>query len=171
MMLCQNEEYSPMYYRGRYGPAPSTGQSEIPAVFAPELTNRNPPFATTEGVGDMLRAMQGEVLLADSGAAAAAATMAEELEGADVEPAAAAAIVCLRQVAPNQGLPGTRWLCLTSRSEVGGCAKRPRGTRVRPQLTCWSMLRTLAHAKAVDAIAGREAAGQPGPPKPRSCHR
>jgi hypothetical protein len=48
MMLCQNEEYSPMYYRGRYGPAPSTGQSEIPAVFAPELTNRNPPFATAE---------------------------------------------------------------------------------------------------------------------------
>ncbi|CCH33145.1 cysteate synthase [Actinosynnema sp. NPDC047251] len=96
LMLCQNAEFSPVRAAWHAGPTPPEDRALIDAVYADELTNRRPPYAVRGGLRDCLTESRGEVLVADARSARAAAAVFRDLEGIDIEPAAAVALACLR---------------------------------------------------------------------------
>jgi cysteate synthase len=104
LMLCQNAEHAPLYDSWRregYGaPAPASkvlGYEATSRCFADELTNQLPPYAVRGGVRDCLIESGGDMCVADGSAARAASQLFGELEGIDIEPAAAVALACLAQ--------------------------------------------------------------------------
>ncbi|TDV43073.1 cysteate synthase [Actinophytocola oryzae] len=100
LLLCQNESFAPLHdaWRrerdGREWPRP-TGT----AVFADELVNRLPPYGVLGGVRDCLLESDGDMLVADRPAALAARRLFQDVEGIDIEPAAAVALACLCEAA------------------------------------------------------------------------
>jgi cysteate synthase len=100
LMLCQNAPFTPIYDLWQAAPRPAGHfRSAIRQVFADELTNWSPPYAVRGGVHDALAESGGEVLLTGNAAAQAAAQLFQDLEGIDIEPAAAVALACLRDAA------------------------------------------------------------------------
>ena len=104
LMLCQNAEHASLYdswRRDGYGEqAPARkvlGYEATSRCFADELTNRFPPYAVRGGVRDCLIESRGDVCVADGSAAREASQLFRELEGIDIEPAAAVALACLAQ--------------------------------------------------------------------------
>jgi cysteate synthase len=104
LMLCQNAEHAPLYDSWRheaYGaqtPADEVlGYEAKPGCFADELTNRFPPYAVRGGVRDCLIESRGDMCVADGPAAREASQLFRDLEGIDIEPAAAVALACLAQ--------------------------------------------------------------------------
>ncbi|MBP0453544.1 cysteate synthase [Kitasatospora sp. RG8] len=104
MLLCQNADFAPLgrAWRGEPGPADGGAQAD---PYAPELANSTPPYDVHGGVRDILRATAGDVLVADRAAAQSARAMFEELEGIDIEPAAAVAVAALRDAVRSGRLP------------------------------------------------------------------
>lgn len=103
-MLCQNAEHAPLYDRWRRdvhgGQAPAEevlGYEATSRCFADELTNRFPPYAVRGGVRDCLVESGGDMCIADRRAAGEASRLFRDLEGIDVEPAAAVALACLAE--------------------------------------------------------------------------
>jgi cysteate synthase len=108
LMLCQNLPFTPIYdaWRTRRRSA-DTESSErfrdaITHVYADELTNWKPPYAVGGGVYDSLAESGGEVLAADNESVGVARNMFQELEGIDIEPAAAVAVACLKEAVARQ---------------------------------------------------------------------
>lgn len=104
LMLCQNLPFTPIFDAWRMdleSPARSADEfrEDVRQVYADELTNWTPPYAITGGVRDSLVESRGEVWATTNDAAKLAADMFAELEGIDVEPAAAVAVACLRDAA------------------------------------------------------------------------
>jgi cysteate synthase len=104
LMLCQNAEHAPLYDRWRRevygGQAPAEevlGYEAASRCFADELTNRLPPYALRGGVRDCLVESGGDMCIADRRAAGEASQLFRDLEGIDVEPAAAVALACLTE--------------------------------------------------------------------------
>lgn len=100
LMLCQNAPFTPIYdlWQATARPAGHFRRT-IRQVFADELTNWSPPYAVRGGVRDALTESGGEVLLTGNAAAHAAAQLFQDLEGIDIEPAAAVGLACLRDAA------------------------------------------------------------------------
>jgi cysteate synthase len=102
LMLCQNQPFTPIFDAWRTSQRPGSGSDEhfrdaIKHVYADELTNWAPPYATRGGVYDSLVESRGDVLTASNAAAQSAAAMFLELEGIDIEPAAGVAVACLQE--------------------------------------------------------------------------
>jgi cysteate synthase len=101
LMLCQNLPFTPIFDAWRLSmrlPQESTEnfRDAIKQVYADELTNWMPPYATRGGVYDCLTESNGDVLVTSNAAAERAADTFLELEGIDIEPAAAVAVACLQ---------------------------------------------------------------------------
>ncbi|MEU0032294.1 cysteate synthase [Streptomyces sp. NPDC006335] len=96
LMMCQNASMAPLYDAWRGNRARRADTPAPLPVFAPELTNRHPPYATCGGVRDCLVDSEGDLLIADHVAAAAAGALFADVEHIDIEPAAAVAVACLR---------------------------------------------------------------------------
>lgn len=100
LLLCQNESFAPLYDAWR---RERDGQERPPstrtAVFADELINRQPPYGVRGGVRDCLLESDGDMLVADRPAALAAQQLFQDVEGIDIEPAAAVALACLCKAA------------------------------------------------------------------------
>lgn len=94
--LSQNAPFLPLYYawQGKaWQPEPRLEEG----LFASVLANRKPPFAIRGGVSDALRACQGIMYSVSSEEAAKAGREFSQLEGIDLEPAAAVAVASLVQ--------------------------------------------------------------------------
>ncbi len=108
LMLCQNKPFAPIYDSWRPGGGAITGGSNdhfrraIKQILATELTNWAPPYSVRGGVFDVLTESGGDVLCADNDSVRAAMATFGELEGIDIEPAAAVAVACLRQAAADK---------------------------------------------------------------------
>lgn len=95
--VAQNAPFHPIVH------AWTTGEPIVPAawtladgeVYATVLTNRNPPYSVRGGMADALEATGGAAVSVSSKAARAAHSWFAELEGIDLEPAAAVAVAAL----------------------------------------------------------------------------
>lgn len=101
LMLCQNLPFTPIFDAWRKNLRTPQGSTDyfrdaIKQVYADELTNWMPPYATRGGVYDSLAESRGDVLVTSNAAAQRAADMFLELEGIDIEPAAGVAVACLQ---------------------------------------------------------------------------
>ncbi|QMU70587.1 cysteate synthase [Streptacidiphilus sp. P02-A3a] len=102
LILAQNDAYAPVYRAWETGERLWESGSEegqrraTELAFAPELTNRRPPYDLRGGLCEALTESAGDVLVADRGAALAAMASFQELEGIDIEPAAGVALAALR---------------------------------------------------------------------------
>ncbi|MFD5438058.1 cysteate synthase [Kitasatospora sp. NPDC127067] len=96
MLLCQNADFAPLG-RAWQGQPDDPARAAAPLdLYAPELANATPPYLVGGGVRDVLRAGSGDMLVAGRAEAEAARAVFEELEGIDIEPAAAVAVAALR---------------------------------------------------------------------------
>lgn len=101
LMLCQNLPFTPIFdawqmnLRSRQG-STNDFRNDIKQVYADELTNWIPPYATRGGVYDSLTESHGDVLVTSNAAAQLAADTFFKLEGIDIEPAAGVAVACLQ---------------------------------------------------------------------------
>jgi cysteate synthase len=114
--LSQNVPFLPLYHAWRdgapidpeaYGPERLNGAE----VYASVLANRNPPYAICGGVADALAASRGQMYAVETRDAIAAGHRFQELEGIDLEPAAAVAAASLEQ-AVQEGRVGPTDLVL-----------------------------------------------------------
>ncbi|MFF7635310.1 cysteate synthase [Kitasatospora sp. NPDC008050] len=102
LLLAQNACYAPVHQAWRTGERPwLTGieqeqRAAAERAFAPELTNRRPPYDVRGGLHEVLTESAGRVRTADATAARAAMEAFRELEGVDIEPAAGVALAALR---------------------------------------------------------------------------
>jgi len=96
--LSQNAPFLPLFraWKGETWEPPLDDR-----VFASVLANRNPPFAIRGGVADTLRASRGTMYAVTDQEAMAAGREFSELEGIDLEPAAAVAAASLIQAAAS----------------------------------------------------------------------
>jgi cysteate synthase len=101
LVLCQNAPFAPIYdaWQGglrRLNDQLANGYRGAAAdVFADELTNRMPPYGIRGGVYDSLIESHGDVMATDNPSVQKAMDVFRELEGVDIEPAAAVAVACL----------------------------------------------------------------------------
>jgi cysteate synthase len=101
LMLCQNLPFTPIFDAWRMSLHAPQGLTDdfreaLKQVYADELTNWTPPYATRGGVYDSLTESHGDVLVTSNTAAQQAADMFLALEGIDIEPAAGVAVACLQ---------------------------------------------------------------------------
>ena len=105
LILAQNACYAPVHQAWTSGIRPWERDSEreqqeqresCERAFAPELTNRRPPYDVGGGLCEALTQSNGQVFVADAPAARAAMETFRELEGIDIEPAAGVALAALR---------------------------------------------------------------------------
>lgn len=100
LMFSQNEGFAPIYRSWRNGKRAPVHAPCSPAwsprnAFADELTNPYPPYGVHSGVYDVLTESGGDVLTVDRESARAAMRLMKEMEGIDIEPAAAVATASL----------------------------------------------------------------------------
>ncbi|MGF1425444.1 cysteate synthase [Kitasatospora sp. LaBMicrA B282] len=102
LLLAQNACYAPVQQAWQTGERPwlTGGEQDQRAAaeraFAPELTNRRPPYDLRGGLHEVLTESAGQVRTADAAAARAAMDAFHDLEGVDIEPAAGVALAALR---------------------------------------------------------------------------
>ncbi|MDH6108565.1 cysteate synthase [Kitasatospora sp. MAP12-15] len=103
LVLAQNDAYAPVDQAWRTGERPwerGVEQEQRLAAeraFAPELTNRRPPYDVRGGLRDALTQSAGQVFTAGARAALAAMDTFREQEGIDIEPAAGVALAALQE--------------------------------------------------------------------------
>lgn len=103
--LAQNRPFTPMTSAWRHcrrdilpEDMPDADVS-IPAVYAPVLTNRSPPYGIIGGVYDAVTDCGGGFCSVSNSRAAEAAAVFEEIEEIDLDPAAAVAFAALMEAA------------------------------------------------------------------------
>ncbi|MFE9425697.1 cysteate synthase [Kitasatospora sp. NPDC006697] len=103
LFLAQNAAFAPVHRAWRTGERSwETGCEEeqrlaADRAFAPELTNRRPPYDVRGGLCDALTESRGRLYTAAASAAKAAMDAFRELEGIDIEPPAGVALAALRE--------------------------------------------------------------------------
>ncbi len=101
LLLIQNEPFIPMvnaYQAGRrdiIADDMKNPKEAISRVYADVLTNRAPPFGIPGGVYDALNATKGVMTTATSDEAKAAGELFKDIEGIDLDPAAAVCVAGL----------------------------------------------------------------------------
>ncbi|MFE5586866.1 cysteate synthase [Kitasatospora sp. NPDC056531] len=102
LMLAQNSGFAPVHEAWHTGRRPweaggaDDDRAAARRAFAPELTNRKPPYDIPGGLREALTETAGEVFVADGAEARAAMATFLELEGIDIEPPAGVALAALR---------------------------------------------------------------------------
>lgn len=152
LMLCQNAPFTPIFDAWRMGlesPAgsPDKFREDIGQVYANELTNFTPPYATKGGVRDSLAETRGEVMATTNDAARLAVDMFAELEGIDIEPAAGVAVACLRDAAMRGKLDKEAVVLLNITG--GGRGRLKKSCRLLP---AEPRLRLIRKSLKVDAV-------------------
>lgn len=101
LMVSQNIPFTPIYdawkadSREMLPLDEHQARKQVEEIDAKVLSNRKPPYGLCGGLYDALKATGGDVLLATNEEARAAGRLFEELEGNDIEPAAAVAVASL----------------------------------------------------------------------------
>lgn len=100
--LSQNKPFTPMvnaWDTGRQYIEPEEdmpdAEASIKQVYAPLLTNRQPPYSIKGGVFDILTESNGGMLAVTNAEAKQAYDLFEEIEGIDIDPSAAVALASL----------------------------------------------------------------------------
>jgi cysteate synthase len=143
LMLSQNLPFAPIYHAWKSGrrdwrPLDATeSRQQIASMAAKVLSNRQPPYAVRGGLFDALSASRGDMFVANNDEVRAAATLFEELEGIDIEPAGAVAFATLLKSAHAGHIDRNAVVLLNI---TGGGSRRRRhadrdATRVEPHLT------------------------------------
>lgn len=107
LVLAQNAPYTPIHdgWRQRAGNLPdvddATARERIAALHAPVLSNRTPPYAVAGGVRHALCKSGGITFAVENEELARANALFEELEGIDLDPAAAVATAALIRAAAD----------------------------------------------------------------------
>jgi cysteate synthase len=103
LLLAQNDTFAPVQRAWQHGERPWQDGCEeeqrraAERAFAPELTNRRPPYDVRGGLHDILTESSGRVYTSGAAAALAAMDAFQELEGIDIEPPAGVALAALRR--------------------------------------------------------------------------
>ncbi|MEU4303507.1 cysteate synthase [Kitasatospora aureofaciens] len=175
LVLAQNSCFAPVHTAWHTGVRPWEGADREPdavhRAFAPELTNRRPPYDIAGGLADALRDSRGDVLTEDAAAARGAMDAFAELEGADIEPPAGIALAALRSALKDGRVaPGAAVLLNIT---GGGRARYRREHRLEANAPTLVVPREAAHdARSVAEIAAvvnrsermaRQVAGSVGP--------
>lgn len=100
---------------------PETARQQARAVYAPVLSNRNPPYALTGGLFDALSASGGTMYRISADAARAAGQLFSQAEGIDLDPAAEVALATLQQAVTDGRVASTDHILLNL---TGGGAQR-----------------------------------------------
>jgi cysteate synthase len=105
LMLSQNVPFAPMYTswqsrrREMVAIDAEEGRRQVQQILTPVLSNRLPPYSIRGGVFDALTETHGDMLVADNIEALEAQRAFEEIEGIDIDPAAAVAFATLLKAA------------------------------------------------------------------------
>jgi cysteate synthase len=172
LLLAQNSVFAPVHEAWRTGQrpwttdAPEDQRAAAQRAFAPELTNRKPPYDTPGGLCEALTESEGEVFIADGGEARAAMAAFQELEGIDIEPPAGVALAALRNAVREGRVDTTaRFLLnITGGGRIRLAMDYPLMSN-EPDLV---ISRDTAHARPTEAVA--EIASLVSPPTQRSGH-
>lgn len=108
LLLIQNEPFIPMvkaWQAGRRNIQPESDmpdpENAISQVYSDVLTNRAPPYGIAGGVYDALTATNGEMETVSTEAAGVAGELFKQLEGVDLDPAAAVCVAGLMKAVQN----------------------------------------------------------------------
>ena len=106
--LSQNYPFIPMVNAWNDGRREIIGDIDMPdakkaiqEIYAPLLSNRQPPFGITGGVFDVLQKSDGTMLSATNEEAMAAFELFKEVENIDIDPSAAVALASLVNITKN----------------------------------------------------------------------
>jgi len=160
LMLCQNLPFTPIFDAWRLGKRDPTGSIEnfrhaVKQVYADELTNWLPPYATRGGVYDSLKESRGDVLVAGNAAARQAADLFHELEGIDIEPAAGVAVACLQDAIARRRVDREATILLNITGGGRGRMALERAlVPAEPKLRLSRRLRTEDAVQQVTALCG-----------------
>lgn len=111
------------------------GKEQIRSIGATVLANRKPPYAPIGGLYDALLSSDGEMYSVDNRAADEASALFEELEGIDLEPAAAVATAALIKAVSDGEIPRENSVMLNVTGGGITRLKRERTTRqIEPDL-------------------------------------
>ncbi|MFW6251288.1 MAG: cysteate synthase [Alkalispirochaetaceae bacterium] len=107
------------------------GKEQISAISAAVLANRKPPYSPIGGLYDALSDTRGETYAVDNSAAKAAGELFHELEGIDLEPAAAVATAALLGAVRNGNIGAADTVMLNI---TGGGFERLNNEEARQQI-------------------------------------
>ena len=136
LLLSQNRPYAPMVdawgARGTDVDCGGDARGRIRRIGAQVLSSRRPAYSVIGGVRDVLAASGGDMLAVSNADAVAASLLVEEMEGFDIDPAAAVAAASLFP-AVRDGVIPRRAAVLLNLTGAGrglldrsGCLPRPR---------------------------------------------
>ncbi len=160
LMVSQNHPFIPMAdswaadSREFLVPGDSEARSHAAAVTAKVLTNRRPPWAVSGGLFDALKATGGHVLIADNKEARIAGERFEQLEGADITPAASVAVASLFKAVETGAVKPDETIMLNI---TGGGARRFRREHAMHTLAPSAII-PLEGGESEEAAIGRLAA-------------
>jgi len=165
LVLAQNADFAPVHQAWHTGERPWTAASEAEQraaahrAFAPELTNRKPPYDVRGGLYDALSESSGQVLTADATAARTAMETFRALEGIDIEPAAGVALAALTAAAREGRIERTARVLLNITG--GGRARLAQDHVLEPLRPDLTVSRELVHRVAgdPDGVEAAEIAG------------
>lgn len=107
IFVSQNKPFTPIYDAWKQDSREmlpyDTEQARIDAgiIVAKVLSNRKPPYSIKGGLYDTLKDTDGDMFVVSNEDAATASALFEELEGVDINPAAAVALASLMQAVEN----------------------------------------------------------------------
>jgi cysteate synthase len=107
------------------------GKEQIRSIGAPVLANRKPPYSAVGGLYDALRSTGGEMYSVNNVAAEAGSALFQELEGIDLEPAAAVATAALMEAVESGRIRTTDTVML---NVTGGGIERLRREQTTRQI-------------------------------------
>ncbi|MFP4300660.1 MAG: cysteate synthase [Spirochaetaceae bacterium] len=107
------------------------GKEQISAISAAVLANRKPPYSPIGGLYDALSDTRGETYAVENSAARAAGELFHELEGIDLEPAAAVATAALLGAVRNGNIGATDTVMLNI---TGGGFERLNNEEAKQQI-------------------------------------
>jgi len=136
LMLSQNAPFAPIYYawklqkRELVNRDENEQQKQIRQIIAQVLSNQNPPYAIKGGVFDALMESQGDMLIANNHEVKHAMHLFSELEGIDIDPAAAVALATLLNTTRCKRLDRDAYTLLNITG--GGWKRRQQDSRMFP---------------------------------------
>lgn len=136
LMLSQNAPFAPIYHAWKLRQRElidldrNEGKKQIQQIVAQVLSNQNPPYAIKGGVFDVLMESQGDMLIANNREVENAMNLFSELEGIDIDPAAAVALATLFNAARDKQVDRDAHVLLNITG--GGWKRRQQDSRLFP---------------------------------------
>lgn len=103
LMVSQNRPFVPMFDAWKAGSRAllpldeQVAREQVEEICAKVLSNRKPPYSLKGGLFDVLTETDGDIFAMTNEEAAVAGRLFQQLEGVDIEPAAAVAVASLMQ--------------------------------------------------------------------------